>query len=385
MKKIFLSLITILSIFIFSFSAFATANDGFEELASEVSNGVYNGIYFTSAKAMIGFSESSKWKQIDSNIEYNCDIMDAFDYFINTNASATQPIWIEYGKNEWSLVTKTEKVTYTDENDKTKTLNGWYAISEIIEDGVVVIDNKAYYFEEGVCANNGGAITSNKGVVTFKGKNVDKNFEVEIDIEQCDLDVYESDDFDGTKGVFDKDSNKKLYNGYWILDKGNEKYDLYQANNSGSSSTVSGATNKSAYDLYTIINDKGYTKKSTTEPPSSNNTTTNNSNTTTNTNTTSNKNITKNTNNGLWASEGLNKNDYSVKVVNGSLQLILNNGYKFIKEGTYYVGDDTLLTIDANGKQTAWKDGNKGNYTDISQLKTYCIIIGEETTYWVTK
>ena len=220
------------------------------------------------------------------------------------------------------------------------------------------------------------------------------NYEIEIDIKDCNLDVYESDDFDGTKGVFDKDSNRKLYNGYWILDKGDDKYDLYNANSSGSSSTVSGATNKSAYELYTIINNKNYikaagvanknstinTNNKTSTNTANSNTQTNNITTITNTNTTGNKNV----DNTLWASEGLNKNDYSVKVVNGSLQLILNNGYKFVKEGTYYIGDETLLTIDTNGKQTAWKTGNKGNYTDISQLKIYCIRIGE-ITYWITK
>ena len=378
MKRLSLIFSIICLIFVNSLFTFAAANEGFEELSNEISNGVFTGTYFTSAGSTIAYSESSKWKKIDSNIEYDCDMRDEFDYFINQNATSTKPVWIEYAKNEWYLVTATEKVTYTDENDKIKTVSGWYSITDIIESGVVVINNKAYYFEEGVCANNGSAITSNKGVVTFKGKNVDKNFEVEIDIEQCNLDVYEYDE------VLDKDSNKKLYNGYWILDKGNEKYDLYQANGSGSSSKVNGATNKSAYELYTIINNKNYTKAAGV---ANKNSTINTNNKTSinmmNNNTQTNNTTTTTKSSGNKLSTSLNKSDYSFKVVNGSLQLVLNNNYKFVKEGTYY-NNGYLVTIDSNGKQTAKEEGSKGSYTDITNLKVYSINI-DNIIYWVTK
>ena len=352
----------ILFIFTFSFSVFA--NENYEELCDLIPGNKFEGSVYapsnSSSPLQFGPTYGDDW---------------------TSKTKVTSPKWFKYG-NDYYLVLETESDQYTDDNDKKL---GVYAITEYVKDEIAVVkwnsNYEAYYFnEDGICSS---AITNEKGnkVLFNSDGTVKSGYTPEINIEQCNLDVYESDDFDGTKGVLDKDSNQKLYNGYWILDKGNDKYDLYNANSSGSSSTVSGATNKSAYELYTIINNKNYTQKAST---SSNNATTNTSNITTNTNATGNKDIIKNVNNTLWASEGLNKNDYSVKVVNGSLQLILNNGYKFVKEGTYYIGDETVLTIDTNGKQIAWKTGNKGNYTDISQLKTYCIHIGE-TAYWITK
>ena len=376
MKKLSLIFSIIWLVFINSLVVFAASNSGFEELTQKMSEDKFTGQIYKSAST-INYTDSSKWVKMDDNKDYDNDMLDAFNYFIKTNASSTTPVWIEYGKNEWYLVTKTEKVSYTYEdskgNFKEKIESGVYAITEIFDDDICIVNGKAYFFEEGVCANNGNAISSNKGVITFdsSGK-ATKNYEIEIDIKDCNLDVYESDDFDEIKGVFDKSTGgKRLYNGYWILDKGNEKYDLYQANNSGSSSTVSGATNKSAYDLYTIINNKGYTKKPTTEPPSSNNTTTTN----TNTNATGNKDITKNiTKTTKEISTNLSSNDYSFKVVNGSVQLILNNGYKFLDAGTYYY-DGFLITIDSNGKETSIKEGDKGSYKDVTSLSLQTIKI----------
>lgn len=385
MKKLSLIFSIICLIFINNLIVFAASNSGFEELTQKMSGDKFTGQIYKSAST-INYTDSSKWVKMDDNKDYDNDMLDEFDYFITTNASSTKPVWIEYGKNEWYLVTKTEKVSYTYEDSKgdikEKTESGVYAITEIFDDDICIVNGKAYFFEEGVCANNGSAISSDKGLITFdsSGK-ATKNYEIEIDIKECNLDVYESDDFDGTKGVLDKDSNKKLYNGYWILDKGNDKYDLYNANSSGSSSTVSGATNKSAYELYTIIKNKNYTQKASTS--SNNNTTTNTLNNTTNTNksnntinantnTTSNKDITKNvTKTTKKISTNLNSNDYSFKVVNGSVQLILNNGYKFLDAGTYYY-DGFLITIDSNGKETSIEESDPGNYKDItnSSLQT---------------
>ena len=106
-----LSLI-ILFIFTFSFSVFAASNSGFEELTQKMSGDKFTGQIYKSAST-INYTDSSKWVKMDDNKDYDNDMLDEFDYFIKTNASSTTPVWIEYGKNEWYLVTKTEKVSYT--------------------------------------------------------------------------------------------------------------------------------------------------------------------------------------------------------------------------------------------------------------------------------
>lgn len=364
MKKLFLISTTLLSIFLFSFSAFCAESEHFEDLQNQISGSDFTGNIYNPSSTVQLFASCPS------------GIDDEYDGWYSSK-KITSPTWFKSGNNYYLVLESQEdKLTYEDDNGNEKKTSV-YAIDSgsWLEDTIAVVkwNSKyyAYYFdEEGVCSN---AISSTKGTVEFNSSGkVTKNYEIEIDIKECNLDVYESDDFDGTKGVFDKDSNKKLYNGYWILDKGNDKYDLYNANSSGSSSTVSGATNKSAYELYTIINNKNYIQKASTS--SNNNTTTNTSNNTTNTNTntTSNKDITKNvTKTTKEISTNLNSNDYSFKVVNGSVQLILNNGYKFLDAGTYYY-DGFLITIDSNGKETSIEESDPGSYKDItnSSLQT---------------
>jgi len=351
MKKIITILTIILSTFALSFSAFA--NEMYDELCEKISGNKFEGELYSPSNS-------------SSPLQFGQTIGDDW----TSKTKVTSPKWFKYG-NDYYLVLETETDQLTDDNDKKL---GLYAITEYVQDEIVIVkwgsNFEAYYFDEdGIC---GSAITNEKGskVLFNSDKSVKSGYTPNVDAEDIGLDIYENDDFDGVKGVFDKESKEALYSGYWILDKNNEKYDLYKANDSGTSITVSGATNKSAGDLYTIVNDKKYTTKAVKKSPNSKNSSSNNtSNNANNINNSSTTKSTENTNNSSTTKSNEIKNvnadtskdikvtsatniltNFTIKVKAGKLTLIPKKG-KLATSGVYYdKNSKNYYTVDARGK-----------------------------------
>ena len=210
----------------------------YELLLEKVSDNKFNGNIYTQATSVKSFADISKQKWADYIEE---------DYWGYTSTKITSPTLFRWNNYQY-LVLKSDsnKLSYTDDNDKVKTTN-YYGISEedYVSDEVVLLKNnsdyEAYYFnEDGIKSN---AIKNTKGTIvkfTKDGKvksgltkTSDKDDEDSSDGDFGDLKVYTSDDFGSKLGFFE--TNNYLRNGYWILEKSG-KYTLYSSNSSGKAS-----------------------------------------------------------------------------------------------------------------------------------------------------
>lgn len=366
MKKRLKFIILSLFIVIYGSSIYAASvnDEHYQDLCENISGNKYTGdiIKPKGTKSYSSIASTYQNKELD-----NYDESNEYKYLSSVKISNGYYWFTLNGKYYLVKETNSDPVSYYDET-KEKDIKVSPTVYSIPEDGyvkdttaVIYYGTKyyAYWFDEdGVCSD---AITNSSGVkVEFKSSGeVSKGYDggENFSISSCGLDIYTNDSFEGTKGVIDKSAGTKLYNGYWILDKENEKYDLYKASSTGSSSTVSGATGKNAYELYTIITNKNYTTKATTSKNSSNSTT----NSTSITKTTVNTNATvkeKLSNIAKTSVDSIN-NKFTITINNGKLKLTPKTG-TMCSSGEYYCKN---LNISC-------KIGTNGQITEVGSNKT---------------